>query len=81
MVVIVIALVLFFNSRSKVIQAKNSEDADRIEQLESQIEAESARAEELEEYGKYVNTKQFVEEIARDKLGLIYPDEIIFKEE
>ncbi len=80
-VVIVIALVLFFNSRSKVIQAKNSEDADRIEQLESQIEAESARAEELEEYGKYVNTKQFVEEIARDKLGLIYPDEIIFKEE
>lgn len=80
-VVIVVVLVLFFNSRSKVIQAKNLEDAAKIEQLESQIEAENVRAEELEEYSKYVNTKQFAEEIARDKLGLIYPDEKIFKEE
>ncbi len=80
-VVIVIAMVLFFNSRSKQIQAKNLEDTAKIEQLESQIEAESARAAELEEYSKYVNTKQFAEEIARSKLGLIYPDEKIFKEE
>ena len=28
---------------------------------------------------KYVQTKKFAEEIAKDKFGLIYPDEIIFK--
>ena len=37
-VVIVIALVLFFNSRSKEIQARNAEDAARIEELESNID-------------------------------------------
>lgn len=80
-VVIVIALVLFFNSRSKEIQACNAEDAARIEELESNIEAESRRAEDLEEYSKYVNTKQFVEEAARDKLGLVYPDEKVLKDQ
>ena len=80
-VVIVIALVLFFNSRSKEMQARNAEDAARIEELESNIEAESRRAEDLEEYSKYVNTKQFVEEAARDKLGLVYPDEKVLKDQ
>ena len=80
-VVIVIFVVIFFNSRSKEIQARNADDAAKIEQLESDIEAESKRAEELEEYSKYVNTKQFVEEVARDKLGLVYPDEKVLKEQ
>ena len=39
----------------------------------------TSRTEELNEYKKYVQTKKFAEEIAKDKFGLIYPDEIIFK--
>ena len=53
----------------------------RVEQLQAEIEAEKARTEEIEEYGKYTQTKKYVEEIAKDKLGLVYEGEIIFKDE
>ena len=80
-VVMAIALVVLFNSKSNQIKPRNEESAVRIEKLQQEIESEKARAEELDEYAKYVNTKQFVEEIARKKLGLLYPDEKIFKNE
>ena len=34
---------------------------------------------ELEEYRVYVQTKQYIEEIAKQKLGLVNPDEILLK--
>lgn len=49
--------------------------------LNAQIAAEEARAQEIEEYGKYTQTKAFVEEVAKDKLGLVYEGEILFKED
>lgn len=78
-VVMVIALVCIFNARSRQIKAQNAEDTAKIQKLQQEIEAEQARAESLDEYEKYVNTKQFVEDIARKKLGLLYPDEKVFK--
>lgn len=49
--------------------------------LNAQIAAEEAREQEIEEYGKYTQTKAFVEEVAKDKLGLVYEGEILFKED
>lgn len=49
--------------------------------LEAQIEAEKARAEEIEEFKKYTQTKKYYEEVAKDKLGLVYEGEIVFKQE
>ena len=46
-----------------------------------EIEAEKLRTEEIAEYGKYTQTKKYVEELAKDKLGLVYDGEIIFKDE
>ena len=66
MLVVVGLGVLLWNGK-KNIEAKN------VEYEEKQ------RTEELNEYKKYVQTKKFAEEIAKDKFGLIYPDEIIFK--
>ena len=45
------------------------------------IEGDEKEIENLETYSKYVNTKQFVELMARNKLGLVYPNEVIFKNE
>lgn len=42
------------------------------------LEEENERTAELEEKAKYVKTKAYIEETAK-KLGLVYPDEIIFK--
>lgn len=79
-VLVVIAAVWFFNARGKEIKAKNSDNEKTIEQLNSQIEDESRRAEELEERAKYVNTKQYIEEAAR-AMGMLYPDEKVFSSE
>ncbi|MCH5257096.1 MAG: septum formation initiator family protein [Lachnospiraceae bacterium] len=53
----------------------------KVAQLQAEIDAEKARTEEIEEYGKYTQTKKYVEEVAKDKLGLVYEGEIIFKDE
>ncbi|MCH5248992.1 MAG: septum formation initiator family protein [Lachnospiraceae bacterium] len=53
----------------------------KVAQLQTEIDAEKARTEEIEEYGKYTQTKKYVEEVAKDKLGLVYEGEIIFKDE
>ena len=49
--------------------------------LQQQIAEEDKRAEEIVEYGKYTKTKKFVEEVAKEKLGLVNENEIIFKTE
>ncbi|MCP1102570.1 cell division protein DivIC [Aequitasia blattaphilus] len=48
-------------------------------ELEAQIEEEKKRSAEIEELGEYVGTDAYVEDVAREKLGLIYENEIIFK--
>ena len=69
---------LLWNGK-KNIEAKNVGYEKQIKELQEQVDEEKQRTEELNEYKKYVQTKKFAEEIAKDKFGLIYPDEIIFK--
>ena len=42
-------------------------------------EEEEKRTAELQEYKIYVKTKQYAEEVAKEKLGLVNPDEILLK--
>lgn len=51
------------------------------EELKEQIAAEEERAREIEEYAKEVQTKGYMEEVAKDKFGLVHEGEIVFKEE
>ncbi len=65
------------------IQIKNMEQEDKelaakVNGLQTTYEQESSRTEELEAQKIYVQTKQYIEEMAK-KLGLVYPDEIILK--
>ena len=52
----------------------------REESLKSQLENEEKRREELEKYEQYINSQDYVEDMAKTKLGLVYEDEIIFRE-
>lgn len=54
---------------------------ERKRQLTEQIAAEEKKAEEIVEYEKYTQTKKYIEEVAKDKLGLVYDNEIIFRDE
>lgn len=58
----------------------NAYQAQKAE-LEQQIKDEEIRAEDIEKLRDYVESDEFIEKMARDKLGLVYEDEIIFKAE
>jgi len=50
-----------------------------LQQLDERIQDEQERAQDIEAYRDYVGTDEYVEEVARDKLGLVYKDEILLK--
>ncbi len=49
--------------------------------LESRIKEEEDRKTNIKNYEAYVQTKKYIEEIAREKLGLVYDYEILFERE
>ena len=78
-ILVVIGLGILLWNGKKNIEAKNVEYEKEISQLQAQVDSEQKRTDELNEYKKYIQTKKFVEEVAKDKFGLVYPDEIIFR--
>ena len=48
-------------------------------QLESLIQEEKDRSVELEKLPAYIESDDYIEKAAREKFGLVYEDEIIFK--
>ncbi|MCI8615256.1 septum formation initiator family protein [Parablautia intestinalis] len=78
-VVIMLLVVVTFNSVG--LMAKRGTYRQKEAALEEQIAAEEERAQEIEEFEKYTHTKKYIEEIARDKLGLVYEGEIVFRDE
>lgn len=79
--VAVLLILVTVRFKSMELQDKHDLYAAQKETLQQQIDAETQRAQDLKDYEIYTKTKKFAEEIARDKLGLIYEDEIIFKVE
>ena len=84
MVVLMLLVVVSVKSvelRQKLEAYQTEEKALRERVLQEQIDAEKARTEEIEEYRKYTQTKKYVEEVAKEKLGLVNEGEIIYKPE
>ena len=78
---VVVMIMVVVAVKSMDLQHKIGEKKQELDVLEEQIEAENARALEIMEFGKAIQTKGYIESIAREKLGLIYEDEIMFKQE
>ena len=78
---VVIMLLLVVTIKSVELRAKEAAYNTQEATLEEQVAQEEARTTELEEYKKYTQTKKYAEEVAKDKLGLVYEGEIIFKSE
>ncbi len=49
----------------------------KMKELDEKMKEEQERTAEIEDYRDYVKTDQYVEEVARDKLGLVYKDEVL----
>ena len=78
LVIVIMTFAVGVNSVS--LREKEAKYAAREEELLRLIEIEEARSEELVDLETYTKTKKYVEEVAKDKLGLVYEHEIIFQE-
>ena len=74
-VVIVAATVI----RSLSLSEKRDELAITEVQLEQQLEEANNKADELAEREKYMKTTKYIEDEAKNKLGLVNKDEILIK--
>lgn len=74
---ILLACVLTVNAVT--LQAKNRNFRQQEAELKEQISEQEQRSKEIEEYEEYVKTDAYIKEVAEKKLGLVDPDEIIFK--
>ena len=78
MVVLVCGIVTF---KRQELDITNAKSAARIAELDEEIIEEQEEAMDILEMRAYVQTMKYIEEMAREKLGLVYKDEIIFKSE
>ena len=49
--------------------------------LNDQIEEEKERTEEIDKTKEYMETDEYAEDVARNKLGLVKDNEVVFEEE
>ena len=78
-VAVILVLGITLSVASISLHAKNREYKAKESELEAQIEAEELRSEEIDDLETYVGTDEYVEDVAKEKLGLVYPNEILFE--
>ena len=77
LVTFAISLIVLFFAGIMYMQIKDSLHRQETK-LEAQLDDEKKEAERLEERKVYVQTKKYVEEVAK-QIGFVYPDEVIYK--
>jgi len=78
-----VVLILFgiIAFRKIELEKRSVQAKQKIESLDAQIAEEKERTDEIKNLEAYVHTKRYIEDVAREKLGLVYEDEIILKQE
>ena len=76
---VVISLAVDVNAKGASLRQTELDYQQKEEELTRKVQDEENRTKELEEYKVYVQTKQYAEEVAKEKLGLVNPDEILLK--
>ena len=79
--VVVVILLGVLTLQSKELKAKISSYDTRAAELRTTIEEEQDRTKEIDEEKEYMQTDEYVAEVARDRLGLVKSNEIVFEEE
>ena len=77
LVVLVLLTVMLFQSRK--LEAKNAAYVEQIAQLKQWLADVDSLLAEIEKMPEYTHTKEYVEKVAREKFGLVYEDEMIFR--
>ena len=78
LVVAILFVAVYINGSS--MRRELEENQEKITRLKQEIEEEELRSRSIEEYRAYTETDQFIEQVAREKRGLLYEGETIFRE-
>ncbi len=78
--VVLCCLVAMLTVKRISLQQKVNTNASRISSLDSQIEEEKQRTDEITALKEYMQTDEYIEKTAREKLGMVKDNEILFKE-
>lgn len=76
-----VLLIVVIAVDSVSLQAKNKDYQKQEAELEKQLAEENQRTEDIEEFEQYVQSDEYIEDKAKEKLGLAYSNEILFKAE
>lgn len=77
---VVCLLMVILLVQGQRLNAQASANEQRMAELEQQIEDENQRTQEIGNLEEYMQSDEYLEKVAKDKLGLIKDGEIIFKE-
>ena len=79
----IIVLVFLAVMAIQIYKLKDKDAAYAAEEAELQdmYEMETQRAAEIDDLEEYMQSQEYIEDVAKSKLGLAYDNEIIFKEE
>lgn len=78
--VVLCCLVAVLNVKGISLQQKVNANASRLSGLDSQIEEEKQRTDDITALKEYMQTDEYIEKTAREKLGMVKDNEILFKE-
>ena len=78
---IVMVLLVGLLVQSQRLSRQNRQYEAQKSELQQQISDEELRAGEIGNLNDYVNSTEYIEKVAREKLGLVYEDEILFRAE
>ena len=76
---VVAVLLVILAVQSVRLKKKNSDFELKKTELNQQIQDEEIRADEIKNMEEQVDSDEYIEKIARDKLGLVYEDEVVYR--
>ncbi len=81
LILVVLGLCLLLRNGKEKSLTQERELMAQKKNFQTQILEEEERRDSLNEEKAYRQTKQYVEEVAREKLGLVKPDDILLRDE
>ena len=78
---VVAILFIAMMTQSISVEKQLSQYQQELEELDNKMTEETERTKEIDDMKVYMETDEYAEEVARDKLGLVKDNEIVFKEQ
>ncbi len=80
-IAVVLILILVMAHQSYNVYKRNALYTRQIDKIQNEINEEEGRSRRIEDMRSYIDSDEYIEKTAREKFGLVYPDEVIFRSE